>query len=291
MAWFAVVMFVVAACALEAYNPQSEVHNPQSQAPAPSCSLVPGWQQAGEARAYEPDNLYDYMDGNSEGYLLYHFTAMKGVTCKSGEDTFIFDVSEMGDADFAWGMFMANRDMRQPIEPIGMAGQVLPRKTTFAKGKYYVEIAASPDKDHRPVLRAFVTAFEKLVPGRTTPPAALAWFPKQGLTPDSIRLVPESVLGIRLLRSGFTAQYDFGKAFVVPADSPEAASALMGKLKARIGETAPAKLADEAFTATDKYLNGLFVFRKGRFVAGYANLKPGRDVSAEAAQLAATLNP
>jgi hypothetical protein len=261
------------------------------QPPPPSCGLVPGWQQAGPLRSYEGDTLYEYMDGNSEGYLLYRFVAMKGVTCKSGGDTFVFDISEMADADFAWGMFMSARDMRQPIEAIGMAGQVLPRKATFAKGKYYVEIAADPEKDHRPALRAFVVAYEKLVPGRTTAPAALAWFPKEGLVADSVRLVPESVLGIGLLKSGFIARYDFGQAFVVPAESGEAAAQLMEKWKARIGQTAPAKMADEAFTATDKYLSGLFVFRKGRLVAGFANLQPGRDVSAEATRFSANLKP
>jgi hypothetical protein len=261
------------------------------QAPAPSCGLVSGWKQDGAARSYEPDNLYDYMDGNSEGYLLYKFVSMKGITCKSGGDTFVFDISEMANPDFAWGMFMSARNLSQPIEPIGMAGQILPRKATFVKGKYYVEIAADPEKDHRQALRAFVTAYEKLIPGRTTVPGPVVWFPKEGLVADSVRLVPESVLGIGLLRSGFIGQYDAGKAFVVPAESPEAAAQIMEKLKARFAPAAPAKTADEAFTATDKYLGGLFVFRKGNFVAGFANVEPGRDVSAAAARLAANLKP
>ena len=49
--------------------------------------------------------------------------------------------------------------------------------------------------------------------------------------------MPESVLGIRILKRGYVAQYDFGKAFVVPEDSPEAAAAVMQKLRARFTET------------------------------------------------------
>lgn len=274
---FLLLAFAVCACA--------------QQPPAPSCGLAPGWKQDGAARSYEPDNLYDYMNGNSEGYLLYKFASMKGVTCKSGGDTFVFDISEMADADYAWGMFMSARDTHQPIEAIGMAGQVLPRKATFVKGKYYVEIAADPEKDHRAALRAFVTAYVKLVPGRTTVPQEIVWFPKEGLKPDTARLVPESVLGIGLLKRGFIGEYEFGKAFVVPFESPGIASQVMEKLKARFGQTAPAKMADEAFTVTDKYLGGLFVFRKGSFVAGFANVEAGRDVSAAAARLAANLKP
>jgi hypothetical protein len=46
-------------------------------------------------------------------------------------------------------------------------------------------------------------------------------FPSEGQ--QSPRLVPESVLGIRILKRGYVAQYDFGKAFVVreaSTDSP-----------------------------------------------------------------------
>ena len=116
----------------------------------------------------------------------------------------------------------------------------------------------------------------------------LGWFPKENLV--SARLVPESVLGLRLLKRGYVGQYDFGKGFVVQESSPEAASRLMQKLRERFGQTIPATIADESFKATDKYLNGLCVFRKGSYVAGFADLKDGRDGVAEATRLAAEVH-
>ena len=110
------------------------------------------------------------MNGNSEGYFAYGFTLMKGVTCvNAAGDQLVIDVSEMGDPDRAWGFFVTNRDQRSPVERIGSAGQVLPRRATFAKGRHYAEIAASPDKDHRAALRAFVNA-----PSRRASPARAA---------------------------------------------------------------------------------------------------------------------
>ena len=49
---------------------------------APSCGVVPGWIQSGAPRAYTADNLFEYMDGNAEGYILYNFQEMRGVTCR-----------------------------------------------------------------------------------------------------------------------------------------------------------------------------------------------------------------
>lgn len=252
----------------------------------PDCSVVPGWSQHGPARSFEPENLFEYMNGNAEGYLLYRFVRMQGVTCKSGEDTIVFDISEMADAEWAYGMFSANRDPNSPTERIGMAGQILPRKATFAKDRYYVEFSADPDKDHSRALRAFVLAMEKRISGRTEPPETLSWFPRERLVPDSIRLVPESVLGLRLLQRGYVAEYEFGKAFLVAESTPEAGAAVMSKLRARMGQTQPIQVADEGFLADDRYLGRLCFFRKGRYIGGWANLKEGEDAAALAGRLA-----
>jgi hypothetical protein len=258
-------------------------------AQVPDCSVVAGWQQQGPSRTYAADNLFEYMDGNAEGYLIYRFVKMNGVTCKRGEDTILIDISEMVDPEFSFGLFSSNRDPRQPVEKIGMAGQILPRRAIFAKDKYFVELAANPAKDHSAALREFVAQIEPKISGRSTQPDQLSWFPQEGLNRDSLRLVPESVLGIRLMKRGYVGQYDFGKGFLVAEESPEAAAQLMSKLRTRFGQTNPVPVADEGFTATDKYLDGLCVFRKGVYVGGFANLKNGRDARPEAERLAANI--
>jgi hypothetical protein len=260
--------------------------------PAPDCSVVPGWAQQGEARSYDVETLFDYMNGNSEGYFAYGFTVMKGVTCvNAAGDQLVIDVSEMGDPDRAWGFFVTNRDQRAPVEPIGSGGQVLPRRATFAKGRHYLEIAASPDKDHREALRAFVTALEPRISGPAAVPEAVSWFPAEGgLEPGSIRLVPESVLGLRVLKSGFMGQYAVGRAFVVPEATAAAATDTMEKLRARFTGTSPvAGLADGAFAAQDQYLGKLLVFRKGTRVAGVVNVAPDGDATPLAKALAQQL--
>ena len=250
-----------------------------------NCSLVPGWQQAGALRHFTADNLYEYMDGNSESYLAYGFTEMEGVTCKSGENTLVIDISEMVDADAAYGIFSANRDPGHPIEKIGIGGQVMARRGTFAKGNYYVEISATPDIDHTPALCDFTAALEKLLEGSTTLPEALAWFPPENLV--NARLIPQSVLGIRLLKRGYVAQYDQGKAFLVLETSPLSAAAAMTKLRQRYPAAQAAQVADEALQLQDKYLGGVCFFRKGKYIGGYANMPDGAIATAASAILAA----
>ncbi|HSW50885.1 MAG TPA: DUF6599 family protein [Bryobacteraceae bacterium] len=258
-------------------------------APTPSCKLVPGWTQQGEARTFESENLFEYMDGNAEGYLIYSFVKMNGVTCQAGGVTLVFDVSEMADAESAYGIFVSNRDPRIPTEKLGTAGQIQPRRGVFVKDKYYVEIAANPEGDHTAPLRAFLTAMEKLIPGQAALPPLLTWFPREKMDESTLRLVPQSVLGLGLLRRGYAAQYEYGKAFVVTEATPESAAAVMQKARARFGETKPATVGDEAFQHTDRYLGRLCFFRKGRYVAGFANVTEGTDPVAAAQALASKI--
>lgn len=256
----------------------------------PECNLAPGWQQSGPSRSYEGESLYEYMNGNSEGYLIYGFRKMTGVTCKKSGVTILIDVSDMGDPESAYGIFSANRDIRQAAEPIGMGAQILPRRAIVAKGQFYLEIAAEPEGDYREMLRELAKTLADQAPGRTAPPEALQWFPKEGLQTGSPRLIPQSVLGIRILKRGYVAQYENGsKAFVVPDASPEAAAATLEKLKARLAEPAALDAGEGGFIGRDKYLGTMAVFRKGRYVAGYSTVPDGTGAPALATALAATI--
>ena len=237
-----------------------------------NCADAPGWQQTGPVRQYTPDNLWDYKDGAAEGYLGYGFVSMKGIDCKSGADTMSIDVSQMTDPDAAYGMFTANRDPSQPIAKIGMGAQVLAQSAIMAKGVYYLEIAqvtANTGADNSAVLRALTEKIAGLLEGRTTLPETLSWFPAGDLV--SAGLIPESVLGLKQLKRGYVAKYKQGQAFILHESSPDAASAILKQVRARFPEATDAKVADEAFEVNAKYLGGLCIFRKGSYLAGYAN--------------------
>ena len=180
----------------------------------------------------------------------------------------------------------SNRDPKLPIVKIGMGGQIQPQSAIFAKGNYYVEIvevADNAEADHTAVMQAFAAGMQQRLQGRETAPEALQWFPKENL--DSVKLAPESVLGLKLLKRGYVAKYKQGQAFVVLEATPESAAEVFKKLREHFDGATPAQVADEAFQAKAPYLDGICVFRKGRFLAGYANLPNAQQAAALSAKL------
>ncbi|MGA8729354.1 MAG: DUF6599 family protein [Terracidiphilus sp.] len=254
------------------------------------CHFAPGWEQSGAKRQYAADNLYDYKDGGAEGYLVFGFVRMRGITCKSGGDALDIDVSEMSDADAAYGMFTANLDPSVPIAKIGMGGQVQHQSASFAKGKYYVELvetSGNANSDQSGLLNAFAAKMLENLEGQDRAPEAVDWFPKESLI--SVRGVPESVLGLRQLKRGFVAKYEKGQAFLVQEPSAETAAAVLKGLRQRFDGAVPAQIGDEAFQSKVQYLDGICVFRKGRYVGGYANLPDPQEAASLAAKLAARI--
>jgi hypothetical protein len=171
-----------------------------------------------------------------------------------------------------------------------MGGQIQKQSASFARGKYYVElveVAANPDSDDSATMRAFAAGMLEHLEGRETPPEVLDWFPKEDLV--STGLAPESVLGLRELKRGYVAKYKQGQAFIVQEESPEAAAAVLKSLRKRFAGATDVKVGDEAFQATDKYLDGICIFRKGKTIGGYANLPGPSDAATLAAKLAARI--
>ena len=115
-------------------------------------------------------------------------------------------------------MFCANRDPRRPPAKLGMGGQISRGAPSSPRVRTTSWCRRRARGDHTAILRP--DGGLRSASGSSDVPVAVV-FPSEGQ--QSPRLVPESVLGIRILKRGYVAQYDFGKAFVVreaSTDSP-----------------------------------------------------------------------
>ena len=80
-----------------------------------------------------------------------------------------------------------------------------------------------------------------------------------------------------------------GQAFIVIESSSESAAGVFKEIQGRFPDATPAGLADESFQAKSQYLDSICIFRKGRYIAGYANQPSGGVALTNATNLASRL--
>ncbi len=114
----------------------------------PPTVLDGGWTVDGRVETYDPDNLYEKINGAAEQYLSFGFKKLHYLTLSNGEDFVTAEVYDQGSFPNTLGIFAAQRDERRQVitegnvffysTPVGAVGGM---------GRYYFKIAAGSGAD------------------------------------------------------------------------------------------------------------------------------------------------
>jgi len=149
-----------------------------------------GWTAGSAPAVYDPETIYDYIDGHAEVYRAYGFKrcVSRRFTGPAGESDVVADVFELASPDDAYGMFTHDRDG----EPAGIGNDSLVRYgwLSFWKGPYFVSVVAEGDteRSRAAVLELGRTIAAALPAGGQIPPIVLA-LPARHLDRRSVRFL------------------------------------------------------------------------------------------------------
>lgn len=250
---------------------------------APPTSLLPasisGWQRQEAPARYTPQTLYNYIDGQAEGFLAYGFRELAAARYAKGGSGFItVDAYLMGNPLDAFGLYAGERYPGARLVQVGMQGYLTPEMLAFWKGSYFVRVSAvQAGKNVEPLLVAFGrTVASKLPAAGASALQLLRRLPAKGKVPNSERYFRQGVMGQKFLRNGVTAVYRIdghqATAFILAAGTPKEAArqlALLRRSERQSGETtAPLARGSAGFQARDRYHGRVAAGIRGRFVAG-----------------------
>jgi len=141
----------------------------------------------------------------------------------------------VASADGAYGIISADRDPAPATDNDrdGGTGGAAPR--LFVKGNYFVEIAANRRAITPPHCGRGWRLSIRIITGSTALPKRSPGFPPRAAS--RCAWCPKAFLAYACSSAVTWAQYDFGKAFVAYETSPDSASAIMQKLRARFGRS------------------------------------------------------
>jgi hypothetical protein len=140
---------------------------------------VQGWKAAGEDRFFDPQTIFDYLDGGGEVYRSYNFQLLLSRRYeKPDRPALIADVFDMGTPADAFGVFTHDLDG----EPAGIGQGSLYKAglLSFWKGRTFVALTAGEETEEsrRAVLEIGRRAAEAIK--------------EAGSEPSLLKLVPEA---------------------------------------------------------------------------------------------------
>lgn len=111
--------------------------------PFPASGAVAGWEKSSETRTFEPKNLWQYIDGDSEQYIQAGVVSTSTTDYKyKGQLEASVDVYTMGGPDGAQTILERGQTKDTRAVQVGDEGMQYAQSVNFRKGRYLVRIVA-----------------------------------------------------------------------------------------------------------------------------------------------------
>ncbi len=253
----------------------ADVQSADLQALLPGPQLSGGWKISGEPRVFVADNLWEYINGGAEGYLVYNFKTVITADYESADGVqAVVDIYRMADQLCGFGIYSAERNSLAPRVDIGSEGYLTENALHFWQGPYYVKVTAF-ETGQGEQLEVLARAIAAGLDAPVGNPPQIAAFPEQGLRAGSERYMASDVLGHSELKNGFSADYElngteFKLVFILHDEVEQAANSyqvykqFMERYSQGVEEHQG--MDSPMFTAQDSYYGKVVAMLSGRAV-------------------------
>ena len=192
-----------------------------------------GWKKPSTIQTYNPENLWNIIDGAAESYLAYDFRElyMGEYTGKSGS-YLTLEIYRHQTPENAFGIFRSEKPSDAVPATIGAEAYIGDDFLNFFTGCFYVKIRS---KDASSAIKEAMTTLAKLVNeklgGNNSLPKPLTWFPSENKVVGSEIYINSGFLGYSFLNKAFTAEYEQNSArfnaFLIVMPNQESALMVM----------------------------------------------------------------
>jgi len=234
------------------------------------------------ASFYGPDNLYEYMDGAADIFVLYGVRQMVHVDLRAKAAEITLDVFDMGSPDAAFGMYAAERSPDFQYIAIGAEGYEYEGMLNFLQDRYYVKLLGFGDGANA-MLAKLARELSARIGTNSTFPALLSKLPAEHRKPHSEQYIPANALGHPFLAPAYMVAYAHGdqesKLLVTVARDEADAGQRLKQLELHFKKTGQCEPAPdfgaEAVRGSNSFEGNAIAEAKGRYLILLLN--PGKD--------------
>ena len=246
----------------------------------PTITRGSDWVWGEEPTEYEPEDLFEYLNGAAPRYVSYGFSSLAHARyAYKGQDlqSVTLDIFDMGSRLGAYGIYSTGRPREISKRSWGTEGYRSGTVAAAWKGRVYLH--ASADEDTAILIEKLEMLMDHVteaIPGEFVWPLGLSALPATRLIAGSDRYIGKNLLGHEFLPGGFLANYDVGVGegllFLSDLGTPLAAGKAYDLLytfeenRGKIIRTG--KEGDQSFWAEDPGLGLGIVIRRKTYVGG-----------------------
>jgi hypothetical protein len=233
-----------------------------------------------EPRFFNPENLYEYIDGAADEYLIYGFQKVVTADYAVGPDSssVTVEIYRMESPLLAFGIYAAERSPSEPPAEVGVQGYRGSNVLIFHKGPYYAKITSFDfANDLGADLLSMGKAMAGRMPGDLARPGMLRYFPVENRVPYTERFIPAGFMGQSYLRNGYRCDYASGEetwqAFWVQCDSDSSCREAFRQYR-RFLESQDYRISgqDGGDSVTAEKQGFILAFVQGSFFGGVLNI-------------------
>lgn len=229
-----------------------------------------------EERHFSPENLWDYINGAAEGYLVYEF---ENLTVKEYEHDLYgslkVELYRHSSVPMAFGIYSLERPAEGAdyLEDIGTLAYASEGVLNILVDRYYVKLLCYSEEEGVPaVLEAFAKVVADSIGGASDLPKILSYFPEKCKVPNTDGFISTNFMGFSCLSEVFVVNYidDSDQSeyqlFVIESSDDKAVKKILKCLRKQ--SNGRPKLTEDQYLSFETDYNQFGLLWSGRYLLG-----------------------
>lgn len=170
---------------------------------------IKGLEKDGDVEYYDPNNLYDYINGAADSYLNYDFESLNLQRYKGNNNQSLkIEIYKHSNASTGFGIYSSERPTDGNWLNIGNQGYYEKGILNYYKGKYYVKIMTYQIENSKDILIKTANLISDKLGEDNEILTALELFPDSGKQVNSEKYIHRNFMGYESLNRVFTVEYE-----------------------------------------------------------------------------------
>ncbi len=240
---------------------------------------IPGWEQDGDVKKFDKDNLFNHINGAAEFYFNYNFQELQVVRYSKDDAEIILEVYDHGDPVHAYGIYSMERPPEADVKEIGAEGYYEETILNCVADRFYIKMNSYREEEAGGgVLLNTAREVTDKLSDKPRLPRVIQAMPTDNLEPNSRQFVSKTFMGHNFLESAYRASYETeeGKLtmFVIERKNQEEVLDIIKKYHEFI-QSSKTDFSDDNYEIEDPFNGTIHLNQVENFIIGFSgdNLK------------------